>query len=98
MTKWLQLEKWQPTLANIKKISHESSESSNIGLLHSRVPVSIIMLTSAWKSLSNGNMNSQMHFMLHWRDCGLNHWGKEGHWIASDLYPEQLNFWVKVGA
>jgi hypothetical protein len=28
----------------------------------------------------------------------VNRWGKEGRWIASDLYLEQLNFWVKVGA
>jgi len=26
----------------------------------------------------------------------FNRWGKEGQWIAADLYLEQLNFWVKV--
>lgn len=26
----------------------------------------------------------------------VNRWGEESRWIASDLYLEQLNFWVKV--
>lgn len=26
----------------------------------------------------------------------VNRWGLPGRWIASDLYLEQLNFWVKV--
>lgn len=26
----------------------------------------------------------------------FNRWGKDGRWIAADLYLEQLNFWVKV--
>ncbi|TFK58836.1 hypothetical protein BDN72DRAFT_781521 [Pluteus cervinus] len=31
-------------------------------------------------------------------ECGwfVNRWGIAGRWIASDLYLEQLNFWVKV--
>lgn len=27
----------------------------------------------------------------------VNRWGIPGRWIATDLYVEQLNFWVKVG-
>jgi hypothetical protein len=30
------------------------------------------------------------------RSWFFNRWGKEGRWIAADLYLEQLNFWVKV--
>ena len=26
----------------------------------------------------------------------VNRWGLEGRWIPTDLYVEQLNFWVKV--
>jgi aminopeptidase C len=26
----------------------------------------------------------------------INEWGKPGRWIASDLYLEHLNYWVKV--
>jgi len=28
----------------------------------------------------------------------VNRWGVEGRWIATDLYLEQLNYWVKVSA
>ena len=28
----------------------------------------------------------------------VNRWGLEGRWIPTDLYVEQLNFWVKVRA
>jgi hypothetical protein len=32
------------------------------------------------------------------RSWFINRWGKRGRSIASDLYLEQLNFWVKVSA
>lgn len=30
------------------------------------------------------------------RSWFVNRWGLDGHWIAADLYLEQLNFLVKV--
>lgn len=44
-----------------------------------------------WKYETNEELRKVLE-----RAWFYNRWGKEGRWIATDLYLEQLNFWVKM--
>jgi hypothetical protein len=147
MTKWLQLEKWQPTLADIKKISHDIfdqfanstaaekvKEAGDDWLAHAIYFIhdalwfcefehgvchadagQMIRIFKYWAFAFRGAGQRNyarecVEVLVKWkyeltdalwaaleRSWFVNRWEKEGRWIASDLYLEQLNFWVKVG-
>ena len=44
-----------------------------------------------WKYEMHGALRKALE-----RSWFVNRWGLDGHWIATDLYLEQLNYWVKV--
>ncbi|KAJ7892076.1 hypothetical protein B0H14DRAFT_2335470, partial [Mycena olivaceomarginata] len=53
--------------------------------------------TGVWPSAVSGSTTTRLRWSLE-RSWFINRWGKRGRSIASDLYLEQLNFWVKVSA
>lgn len=147
MTRWSQLEKWQPTLADIKNISEDIFEqyanstaaerAKNAGddwLAHTIYFIRDALWFSEFEhAVYHADAGRVIQIFKYWafafrgagqhnyaRECVevlvkwkyeltdalrsalekswfVNRWGKEGRWIASDLYLEQLNFWVKVG-
>jgi hypothetical protein len=146
MNRWSELEKWQPDIAEIKKISHEifeqfanstaaekAKEAGDDWLAHT----SYFIRDALWfcefeHGVSHADAGRVIRVLKYWafafrgagqhnyaRECVevlvkwkyeltpslraalekswfVNRWGKPGRWIASDLYLEQLNFWVKV--
>jgi hypothetical protein len=148
MTRWSQLEKWQPTLTDIKKISHDifeqyanstaaekAKDAGDDWLAHAIYFIRdalwfcefehavchadagrVIRIFKYWAFAFRGAGQHNyarecVEVLVKWKyeltdalrtalekSWFVNRWGKEGRWIASDLYLEQLNFWVKVGA